>query len=255
MSEEISAQDLAEEGRTSVGVFVLPTGYLDSTGNLHREIELREMTGVEEDILSSKKTKVEHKLNKIMWNCVERIGSVVDKEQIREAIQSLIGTDRLWLLVRLRILSLGELFTVNISCPKCEKTSTQTVSLEDFKVTGSPDPMQREWAIDLPKSKKKCIARVLTGNDEGKDDFADQDAGTAVLLQRIVSINGKKPDLKMVKSLPLSDRQIFRNFIKKYEGDIDNSMEIICPHCQAEFSYDVEIGSTNFFFPSEISTL
>lgn len=251
MSNEVNALEFAEEGQSSVGIFELPTGYLDDEGKLHKKVSLHEMTGVEEDILASKKTKIDHKLNKIIANCIDSIGDISEKEEIKVIVRKLLLTDRLWLLVRIRILSLGELFSVQAMCPSCEKTSVQSVSLENFKVTGIPDPYKKSWNIKLPKSKKECTIKVMTGEDEvDSEKYSDQDTATAVLLSRIIKLNDSVPTLENLKKLPLADRQYIRKFMKDNDGNIDNMMEMTCPHCQHDFSYEVEIGSSDFFFPS-----
>lgn len=252
-------QPIPDDARTSMDGFELPTGYLDDDGVLHKEAAVQEITGNEEDILTSKKMPVHMRMSKIIENCIVSIGpykqGISDWSKI---CKSLTASDRLYLILKIRSVSLGPLFSFKVGCPQCEKFSNQTVSLDDFTVKGIPNPRERSWTGTLPKTKWTYRARVQTGQDEGLMSKLDNstDLMTMAIMSHLIELNGKQPiDLKTVKSLSLIDRQHLRDDFTQHEGDIDNEVEVTCPHCGEDFKTEIKIADPHFFFPSATSKL
>ena len=259
MSEEkqvFKMEDSVGEVRPTLGSATLPTGLLDDNGELHTEAVFREMGGHEEDLLPSR-MPTGKKMNQLIENCLVRIGGIDNKhESWGRYVRSLVSADRLFLLVRIRMLSLGKLLRFRTTCPDCGKTFTPAVDLEDFIVKGMENPKERIWAGEFPRSKLSYKAKVTTGWDEEKMEgkkIPEKDSFSYVLLSRLVEIDGKKPTMEMVKSLSLIDRRHLRSDLASREGEIDNKVEMLCPNpdCGAEFDSEIEIGSADFFFPSE----
>jgi hypothetical protein len=247
--------DSIDPAKGSMREFELPTGYLDKDGNIHNSCVVREMTGYEEDILMSSSKKSFQKTQSILENCIVKIGSIT-KESLHwtSVIKSLVHTDRLYILVQIRIASLGDALSFEVVCPECENTSVQKISLEDFKVLSIPDATSRTWSGTLPKSKQTYTARIQTGFDDEKPlKEKDRDDAVSVLItQRLLDIGGKAPvTIDLVKGLSMSDRQFLRADIKKHEGKMDDEIEVICPSCDHRFTTNIDLGSPNFFFPSE----
>lgn len=255
MSKDLEMMDLVEEGQSSLSMVVLPTGYLDEKGELHKTVILNEMTGVEEDILASKRMSVTHKISKIIENCVAQVGPYKREDgDWSQKISSLVTHDRLFLLIRIRILSLGNTLNFTFTCPSCKKTSPQMVALEDFKISGLPDPMLRKWGGVLPRSKKVFECKVQTGAEDEKQALlaSEDDTFSQIFLMRLSLLGKGAPRLADIKSLSAFDRQFLRSQLKKNEGEIDNNVEIACPHCKEEVQYSIDIGTPDFFFPSEM---
>lgn len=250
-------QPLQDGAKSVFDGFELPTGYLDENNQNHRSVIVREITGVEEDIMASRKMPIHMRMNKLIENCVLSIGSF--KQSMMgwdRVIKSLTASDRLFLILKIRTVSLGALFSFKTQCESCEKYSQQTVSLDDFVVSGIPNPMMRVWKGTLPRSGWTYTAKVQTGFDE--DTLAknkdESNLMTLAMMARLVELNGKQPvQMSDLKSMSLADRQYLREDFEKHEGDIDNEIDIACPHCGHEFKGSVEIASPNFFFPSGTS--
>lgn len=246
-------QPLVDTAKSSVGSYELPTGYIDGDGVLHKEVVVREITGEEEDILSSRKMPMYVRMNKVIENCVLSIGSY--KQGVPEwskIIKDLIVTDRLFLLIKIRIVTLGELFSFKAKCPNesCGKYSSQTTSLDEFEIKGLKDPMLRSWKGKLPKSGYSYTARIQTGADEEKlaKVSGSEDLLSLAMLARLIELNGESPvALAAVKKLGSMDRQFLRGDFDIHEGEIDNTVQITCPHCSNEFSDEVSIASPSFF--------
>ena len=241
--------------RASIGSATLPTGLIDDNGELHTEVVFREISGYEEDILVSK-MPVTKKINSIIENCIQKIGTI-DKndESWNRYLKSLIGTDRLFMLIRIRMLSLGNTLRFRTACPSCGKNLTPVVNLEDFKVTGMKNPKERVWTGAFPRCGLSYKCKILTGWDEEKSEKKSKegvDSLSNLILSHLLEVDGKKPTMHTIKTLSIMDRRHLRKEIGDTVGSIDNNIEMECNHCGHEFDSELEIGTPDFFFPSEI---
>jgi endogenous inhibitor of DNA gyrase (YacG/DUF329 family) len=247
--------DAIDPARSSYREFQLPTGYIDNDGKIYKDCVVREMTGHEEDILMSSSKKSFQKTQAILENCIVKIGDITQESlHWSSIVKSLVHTDRLYALVQIRMASLGDSLSFEVECPECTKTSIQKVSLEEFKVLSAPDSTSRSWSGTLPKSRLTYTARIQTGFDDEKviKDKDRDDAVSVLIAQRLVDLGGKSPvTIEMAKALPMADRQFIRSEVKKREGKMDDEIEIECPSCDHKFQSNIDLGSPNFFFPSE----
>ena len=136
--------------------FELPSG---------TELELREMTGAEEELLTNQRLiRSGEAINQVLRNCFVRLGEKTDPDL--SEVMNLLSGDRLFALVRLRQISLGDEVELELSCPNsaCRMTNFVTVNLEDLKVT--PYGEEREFAFKLPGSKKTVRFGYLDGHKE-----------------------------------------------------------------------------------------
>ena len=253
-------QVVGEVGKSSTAILELPSGYLDESGVLHREIVLREMDGRDEDILSNQKISMQSRMNKLTENCIQSIGPY-SKSDTRwsDIVLSLPVIDRLWIVLQIRILTVGNIFTAQVKCPndECGKYSQQNVDLNDFAVTGLAEPDKRSYSGVLPRSNKPYVCKIFTGADEGKLAKVAQknkdDLMSLAIASRLLSLDGKSAPIGLdaLKSLSVLDRQHLRNAFKKHEGEIDRKMVCTCRFCDTEFEESIDLDTANFFFPSE----
>ena len=248
---ELGMLDQTEAARSSFSQVTLPTGLLDEEGKLHNSVLLNEMTGEEEDILASNRMTAVQKTSLILENCVQAIGPFgKENEKLKHYIKSLSLNDRLFLLIQIRVISLGESFNFKIACPSCAKSSNQTVTLNDFKVVGLADPYRQTWSGELPRSKKKYECKIQNGYDEdNQKNINEDDILSSIIMTRLKKLDDKNVTMSAVKKLPVADRNHLRAEMKDAEGSIDNKLEINCPHCKFEFESEIDIGNASFFFP------
>ena len=108
-------------------IYELPSGI---------EIELKEMTGAEEELLTNQRLiRNGEAINQVLRNCTVRLGEN-EKPSVNDILDLLSG-DRLFALVKLRQISLGDEVELELTCPNasCRMTNYVTVNLEDLKVT------------------------------------------------------------------------------------------------------------------------
>lgn len=248
-------QILPDEAKSPIGGYELPTGYLDETGALHREVVVKEITGVEEDILASRKLPVYQRMQKILENCTVSIGSFKAEGNPGwpRIIKSLTVSDRLFLIIKIRTVSIGAPFRFKTLCPACGETSDQVVNLDDFKIFGLSNPQERFWKGKLPRSGANYVAKVQTGQEEEKLAKIAQGADmlSLAIVARLVELKGIQPvTLGLVKALSLADREHLRTEFKAHEGRVENEVDVGCPACDHEFKTEIDIGTPAFFFPS-----
>lgn len=253
------------DAKSAITIFELAAGFLDTDGTLYDHVEMREMTGVEEDILSSKNREGDIKLGLILRNVTEAFVSkgpeskrITDKEKIFNIINcELTSMDMMAMLIALRRVSLGDLFRMRVKCPeeKCGQELEYDVNLAHMILTPMKDKKQRRYEIVLPSGKKMELA-LLTRKDEAIMDKA-RDKGEEILsyaiMARAKSIDGDTViSLDKVKALSYRDRQKIRAEYQAHEAGVDTEVEVKCRACGKKSMAELEVSQTNFFFPSEM---
>lgn len=244
------------ESFSSIGVLELPCGLYIPEENgepakVITECEVREMTGEDEDLLGSRKVPPHQKVVGLIGRCVTRIGDITDRAIIHNLIPQLPGGDRLFLLIKIRQVSLGDVVPYDIVCPKCEKSHMYTFDLNDFVVRNMPDRFKRVYEVKLP-SGKEAIFHLMLGSDEARMEKAssDLDGASLPIWARLDLLNGKAPTINDVKRLSLRDRAYLRGMFEEVEGGVDLGLELECAHCGFEFEDRLDLGHTGFFSPS-----
>ena len=242
-----------EKAKSSVDGFTLPCGFLSPDGAIWTDIQVREITGEEEEILAAKNMSPVKKINKVMANCTVSIGPASGKE-VEAIIPDLPQGDRLFLLLAIRRTSLGDEMPFEAKCPSCERDSQLTVDLSELEIKPMPDPKIRTYSVVLPRSQKSVLMKVMTGRGEELVSkvvtAAGKDGLTASLLARTESVDSAPATLDTLKSLSLADRNYMRDQFEEHEGGVDTEVEVECPGCGFEFFTDIDFGAAGFFNPS-----
>jgi hypothetical protein len=247
-----------EEPKSSIGVFTLPCGYLvPETNELITEVEVREITGREEDMLASTQIPNEGKLTLLIAGCVVRLGAITEKAKLAAIADELLLGDRVFLLFAIRRVSLGNELSVREVCPECKKKHLYVVDLaEELTVKPMPDPMTRVYDYTL-LTDKKVRFRVSSGKDERRVarimKKQRDDALSAMILMRLELLDGEVPTLEKIKSLTMRERHELRDAFNRVEGGVDTALDFTCSECEHEWSKDLDLSAAGFFFPSEES--
>jgi len=231
------------------------------------EVEIKEMTAREEDILTT-----ESFLKKgILFDRLLR-SLIVNKSIKTEEL--LIG-DRNALLVAARISAYGALYETAVSCPLCGYEDKD----HGFDLSACPNkgPVDLEsgdadlgagleyaggstYLITLPKSAVVVEVRLLNGKDEGditraaemrKKKKLPENALTEHFKRVVVSVNGISNPLEkesFINSMPASDSRFLRKAFKELTPNIDLKQEFVCETCDYEQELEVPI-TPRFFWP------
>ena len=210
-------------------------------------IELKEMTGAEEELLTNQRLiRNGEAINKVLHNCIVKLGDN-DKPSLSD-VTGLLSGDRLFALVRLRQISLGDEVELELNCPNsaCRTKNFVTVNLDDLKVTQYTD--KREFDFKLPGSKKSARFCLLDGHKEKRLAALKEPNITSAMLIRIIDIDGKPPSKKALAEMSMRDRSELRKEMGKVDAGIDTTVEIECDSCGTSIRTRLE-AEPAFLFP------
>ncbi len=219
--------------------FELPSGI---------EIDLKEMTGAEEELLTNQRLiRSGDAINQVLRNCLMRLGEKTEPT-INDVLDLLSG-DRLFALVRLRQISLGDEVELELSCPNsaCRMANYLTINLEELEVTPYTD--QREFDFKLPGSKKTVRFGYLDGHKEKRLASLREPNITSAMLIRIIDIDGKPPSKKILAEMSMRDRGALREEMARVDAGIDTVVEVECDGCGTRIRTRLE-AEPAFLFPS-----
>jgi hypothetical protein len=173
----------------------------------------------------------------------------------------LLMTDRLALLVALRVYTFGPTYGYGFKCPACGAKNTQNFNLGELTSKKAEDGLVEPIPVDLPDCGRKVGLRFLRGKDEASiaavskriaaqsNDLGDSSYIMRKVLQ-IVTIDGVETDQatkeRFVRDLTMVDSQAMSDAIDDKEPGIDLR---IFPECKA-CGFQTEMGlpfSIDFF--------
>ena len=228
--------------------------YDGTDGPVDGLIEIRPMTGEEEQILATPRfVKKGTVIDKIFEKCV--------RQHIRP--EKLLGVDRTYMLIFLRGISYSQYYDVEIKCPECSHKFTNTIDLNTLELTACPDNFGRDSLSDvLPKSQLPFTYRLPLGGDENdvqnyrdtrsrKFEGAEDDTAAyriALLLEDVSGVKDKLQIKIIANNLPISDLNYIRNLVNDPPFGVNTEVDMLCPSCLHEFQVDLPLES-GFFFP------
>ena len=218
--------------------FELPSGI---------EVELREMTGAEEELLTNQRLiRTGDAVNQVLRNCIVKLGD--NEEPAVKDVIDLLSGDRLFILVRLRQISLGEEVELELACPNtaCRASNAVTINLDDLEVT--PYGEEREFTFTLPGSGRKVRFGYLDGNKEKRLAALKEPSISSAMLIRIIEIDGAPPSKKIMNDMSMKDRSALRQEMLRKDAGIDTTMETDCQSCGTRIRTRLE-AEPGFLFP------
>lgn len=251
--EAFFVQNQMAEPKSAQGIFDLPCGYLTPEGELLTEVKVKEITGVEEDMLAAKNIPSGKKITQLLANCLERLGPMTDRPILVNCVRNMVIGDRVFLMMAIRRVTLGDDFPFEAKCDACDVKSLYSINLAELETKQMPDPKKRVFDIKLP-SGKTARWHVMTGKEEesaGKVQ-GGSDQLSLSLAMRLDMLNEKPVDIDDVKALNMKDRNFLRDAFNDVEGGVETSLDLVCPQCGADFNTELDVGQTGFFFPSRI---
>ena len=255
ITNNVEEKVLFENAKSSIDAYELPTGWLDTeSGELHKDVELQEITGREEDMLVAKNLSANQRMNNLMCSCVRRIGPFTDGVMIRRIVSELTSNDRFFLVYKIREISLGPIYKFSAPCPYCQDDQLRIVDLSEVVIPGLNNPRIRIYEGKLPKTNLSYKWKVLDGRGEEVAQKiikkSDNDLLSAAILQRLQELDGRPATIESLKRLPVMDRNFLRNEFVKIEGEIDDKIIVDCSACGKSFDVEADVGKKEFFFPT-----
>ena len=219
-------------------VFELPSG---------GEVELREMTGAEEELLTNQRLiRSGDAVNQVLRNCIVRLG---DKEDPSiEDVLDLLSGDRFFILVKLRQISLGDEVELELSCasPACGAVNPVAIHIDELETT--PYGKEREFTFELPGSGRAVRFGYLDGHKEKRLAALKEPSISSAMLIRLVDLDGAAPSKKLMNEMSLRDRSALRQEMVRLDAGIDTTVEVDCEACSARIRTRLE-AEPGFLFP------
>ena len=271
-------------GNPEKGIFSIVGGYLDDDNVVHTEIELRAMSGHEEDLLGNRSVPVTQRMTGIMSSCVKRVGNFTDRGEISKIVHRLPTGSRTHLLICLRRVThwkkTKDIYDMEVRCPnpRCGKVGSYKVDLAELETWEMPDPTKRQFTLKLDDLNSEVVWKIPTGAEDQilavvADSASEAEILTYAILVRLVEIDGKRVEMRVgdfldtnhkklklskltteqlmwAKNLTVGDRETFREDFELNEPGVDTDLEFDCKFCHREFLGALNVAQDTFFFPS-----
>jgi len=260
-----------EDAKAPMLDFEVPGGYLhrvskdgvDRIVSLYR-VQVREMQGWEEDILSEENTSLTERFHRIVGGCLLRLSDdegneVTDKKVLTGAPDRMLMSDLLVCILKIRQCTVGDDLRWKVECPNCTTVDEQTgeekktkftaiYSLKDLKIEALEGERTKR-VRELKTSRGNVITwEMMNGLMERSLERVrgkKKDRATAGLMVRVKTINNIAPTSEVLKNLSWTERTEIRKQFES-EGGIETDIEVACHKCGKEFKTPMEIGGDFF---------
>lgn len=237
---------------------LLPGGYIDEAGELHREVALVALSGREEELLvSMAKRGAAAQVSAVLSCCVKRIGNISPLSQ--DIIRQLLVGDRQYLMLQLRVLTFGGRVQATVTCPwpNCDSRVDIDFNISDIPIKEMDHVSPyHELTFKVEENIFPIRFRLPNGSDqEALSSHLAENEATALThllwrcLQRIGEID--KPSLEQIRALPLPLRKAIEEKMQSLAPDVELTMEAECPDCHRSFTIPFDLQE---FFFAELNT-
>jgi hypothetical protein len=235
---------------------LLPGGYMDDQGRLHREADLVPLTGRDEERLAESDPSAPAVfVTALLTCCVRRLGTVspVSSDMVRR----LSIADRLYLVLKFREATCGGRIQGTVQCPRehcrekvdidfwlhdvpiresTEKGPLYTRELSpDACVDGEPDERCREITFRLPNGDdQEAISRAAEDNESKALDLL-----LTRCVQHIGAVSNRGSEL-IGQLSPLARAEIAQH-IESVAPSVDLTLAAECPECGREFAVPFDL--------------
>jgi hypothetical protein len=249
----LAAQALGEESKpeaaqitspTNVEV-TLPGGFVTTAGEVLRNVQVRELTGRDEEAIS-KVSGTPKMYSVILGRGTVSIGD-------RQADESLLGNlllgDRDSIMLGIYRATYGDTADMNSWCSECGNAHAVSVDVtKDIKVKSLVDSFNDRVFAVKGKNKEYLVA-LPTGSTQNKilemSSSTPAEQLTALLEQVVVQIDGR-PVLSrsQIQDLGIVDRQkIAAEIAERSPGPQFEEIKMECPDCGGDLVVPVNLGA------------
>jgi hypothetical protein len=225
-------------------VVTLPGGYVNSDGEVITSVEVRELTGKDEEAIA-RATSMGKALLTILSRGVVKVG---DDKATDAMLDSMLSGDRDAILVGIYKATFGSTSEMQGVCPGCNEFKDVTINVdEDVQVRPLANPEDRVFTVDCKVGEVKVM--LPTGHVQ-KDLIHNADKSvselTTILLSNCVrEINGNPVLGKaQIQNLGINDRKLIAEAITENNiGPIFKDIKVTCPDCESEVTVPFNLGN------------
>lgn len=244
---------------TNTETFILPSKGMIYNKQINPAVELRSMTTQDEELRLRATTNQNKLIADLIDSCtVSQVGM--------SSYDMCLG-DFNFLLYKLRIVTYGPEYKMEVTCPFCREHKIMTADLDSLAVNEYNESFEDEKVITLPVTQKKITLRIITPRDldeqaariaeikkKAKDEFTDPTFKLSIQTM-IDLIDGEKPSFigleNFVSNMPMKDVNYLIQKSEKLNGKVglDTELTVKCDQCGGEFVTSFR-GGKEFFRPS-----
>ena len=248
--ESLPASPVVEQPET--GVFILPGGYVDGDGVLHSRVELKPLTGHDEEYLAAARMDdcSASVVTGLLGRCLQRVGTL--ERVTTSLVRNMLVGDRDYLMMKLREMNFGARVAAVIRCPNasCGEPMDVTFFLNDLQIERRSIP-SRYFTMQLSRaaatvrdSREKehplVELRLPTGADQealAEVFTVDEARAVNLLLARCIRRIGDldQIDEAFVAGLPALTRREIEEQIERLSPQAAIELDGVCPECRRPF--------------------
>ncbi|CAB4123507.1 hypothetical protein UFOVP46_25 [uncultured Caudovirales phage] len=223
----------------------LPGGYISATGEVIKTVEVRELNGRDEELIT-KTSNIGRLFSTILSRGTVSVGALKADENI---LDNLLAGDRDAVLLGIYKATFGSTTELESFCQGCQDYKTVEVDIDrDIKSKVLVDPVKdrvftvygksHEYTVILPNG---ATQRELSSNL----DKTLSELNTMLLEQTVVEIDGNPVVSKnQVQNIGIADRRkISEELTKRTPGPQFETVTITCPDCEGEVVVPINLGT------------
>jgi hypothetical protein len=232
----------------------LPGGWWDGSGHRHRAVEVRALSGHEEETLvRAAGADSPAAVTAVLSACLVRLGDRAPAG--RDVVRALPVADRDYLTLLLRRVTFGDLVRVHVSCPwaGCAEPVTVDVSLADLPVAeaGIDGPVHTVRLSAAAGGPGEVDVRLPDGGDQEELTglaLRDPTAATAALLARVVRRIGTDvaPGPEAVAALTPRARAEVEAELERVAPAVGADVDVRCAGCGRGFVVPLDVRDCFF---------
>lgn len=242
---------------------LLPGGYRDPAGGLHRQVILRPITGRDEELLADRlaTNSIPALVTGLLASCVCRLGSF--EPVTPEIMRQLLVADRDYLLLQLRQLTFGSRVLAVLICPMCGQKMDMDFALEQVPVTVRTPPAPGErFELSAPaayldaagNAQRLVEIRLPTAEDQERlashSDLSEAQAVTWLLARCLLRVGDITPVSEAVAAaLSTVARREIEERMESLAPQVEWDMDVACPNCGETFAHSFDFPP---FFLAEV---
>lgn len=241
----------------------LPIG-LEIDGVRYREVVIDEMTGVDEENLTSRKVRNNgaKAITLLLRRCIQSIEGVLDRKSNplsmidEKYVRNMYVADRDYLVFCIRALSGNNEVLTTAECPNCSAEDSHLIDITTLDVyewdenapvsiniellRGFYDPKSQQYHKSITWSFPKGVAQEKIAS------LPEHQLGTGLIASGITSVEGLEyiPSADAVRRLSVRDRNVFAQAIVENAVGVDTKLEVSCHSCGEE--YPMEVNTVGF---------
>ena len=246
---------------TDTDKVLLPIG-LEIDGVRYREVIIDEMTGIDEENLTSRKVRNNgaKAITMLLRRCIQSIEGVLERKSnplslIDEKwVKNMYVADRDFLVLCIRGLSGDNEIMVSSNCGECGEENNHLVDIKDMDVYEWDENEPAEINIELIRG----FHSPTTGEYHNKVNwvfpkgkaqeqiasYPEHQVGTYLIASGIKDVEGMPhcPSAEEVRRLSVRDRNVFAKAIVDNMVGVDTNHSVCCEFCGADYNVEVSAG-------------